>query len=174
MFNAVATESGHLGSLDSARITKTTSHLFGAYFQAELAHELRALGIRVSRDERGKAVIIDAIPDQARDLFSKRAQQAQRLAKAFVKRQGGDWRSMSADQKFKILHQANLTYRSKKYNGSNEREIWREGKDAGLAANAPACMTGTGRQRTVPLPMRRPVKQETGDPACLGGKLQPA
>ncbi|KXV79196.1 hypothetical protein AD953_03125 [Acetobacter malorum] len=50
----------------------------------------------------------------------------------------------------------------------------REGKDAGLAANAPACMTGTGRQRTVPLPMRRAVKQETGDPACLGGKLQPA
>lgn len=129
MFNAVATESGHLGSLDSARITNTTSHMFGAYFQAELAHELRALGVQVRTDERGRAIVIDAIPKQARDMFSKRAKQAQQIAKAFVRRQGGDWQSMSADQKFKILHQANLTYRSKKYDGTNEREIWREQAD---------------------------------------------
>ncbi|MFT9291664.1 MobF family relaxase [Gluconobacter oxydans] len=129
MFNAVATESGHLGSLDSKRITKMTSHLFGAYFQAELAQELRKLGIRVEVDERGKAVMLEAIPDKARELFSKRSKQAKRMAEAFVARQGGDWNAMSADQKFKILHQANLTYRSKKYDGTNEREIWREQAD---------------------------------------------
>lgn len=129
MFNAVATESGHLGSLDSARITKTTSFLFGAYFQAELARELRALGIAVRSDDRGRAIVIEAIPERARDMFSKRHQQAEKLGKAFAKRQGLDWKDLSAAQKFSILHNANLAYRSKKYNGSNEREIWREQAD---------------------------------------------
>lgn len=126
VFNAVATESGHLGSLDTARITKTTSHLFGAYFQAELGQLLREIGVRVRPDERGKAIVIDAIPREVCEAFSKRSKQAEQQAKAFVKRQGGDWKTMSADQKFKVLHQANLAYRSKKYDGTNDREIWRE------------------------------------------------
>ncbi|MFT9222505.1 MobF family relaxase [Gluconobacter oxydans] len=129
MFNAVATESGHLGSLDSKRVTRMTSHMFGGYFQAELASELRKLGVKVVVDDRGKAIMINGIPDAAREHFSKRSKQAERLAKAFVDRQGGDWNEMSAEQKFKILHQANLTYRSNKYTGSNEREIWREEAD---------------------------------------------
>ncbi|MBB2156605.1 relaxase domain-containing protein [Gluconacetobacter diazotrophicus] len=126
MFNAVATESGHLGSLDSKRITKATSHLYGAYFQAHLASLLRDLGIEVHPDERGKAVVIKDIPKNVCEAFSKRSRQAEQQAKAFVKRQGGDWSTLSADQKFKILHQANLAYRSKKYDGTNDREIWRE------------------------------------------------
>ena len=129
MFNAVATESGHLGSLDSKRVTRMTSHMFGGYFQAELASELRKLGVKVVVDDRGKAIMINGIPDAAREHFSKRSKQAERLAKAFVDRQGGDWNEMSAEQKFKILHQANLTYRSNKYTGRNERDIWREEAD---------------------------------------------
>lgn len=126
VFNAVATESGHLGSLDTARITKVTSHLFGAYFQAELAQQLRGLGVRVRPDERGKAIVIESIPRSVCDAFSKRSHQAEAQAKAFVKRQGGDWNTMSAEQKFRVLYQANLAYRSKKYTGTNDREIWRE------------------------------------------------
>ncbi|MBB2169966.1 relaxase domain-containing protein [Gluconacetobacter aggeris] len=126
MLNAVATESGHLGSLDSARITKTTSFMFGAYFQAELARELRGLGIQVSVDKKGRAIVIDGIPQEAKELFSKRNKQASQMAKAYAKRQGLDWNEMSAAQKFSILHTANLAYRSKKYDGSNDREIWRE------------------------------------------------
>ena len=126
LFNAVATASGHLGSLDSARITKTTSHLFGAVFQAELATALRELGIRVRPDDRGRAIVIEAIPKKACDHFSKRGKQALAQAKAFVKRQGGEWEKMSAEQKFQVLHQANLAFRAKKYDGKNDREIWRE------------------------------------------------
>jgi TrwC relaxase/AAA domain len=126
MFNAVATESGHLGSLDSKRVTKATSHLYGAYFQAQLATLLREIGIDVRPDERGKAVVIEGIPQEVCEAFSKRSRQAEQQAKAFVKRQGADWNALSADQKFKILHQANLAYRSKKYDGTNDREIWRE------------------------------------------------
>jgi len=64
MFNAVATESGHLGSLDMARITRATSFMFGAYFQAELATELRALGIQVGTNESGRAIVIGSIPKE--------------------------------------------------------------------------------------------------------------
>ena len=126
MLNAVATASGHLGSLDSARITKTTSHLYGAVFQSELAAALRELGIRGRPDERGRAIVIEAIPKKARNHFSKRGKQALAQAKTFVKRQGGEWETMSAEQKFQVLHQANLAFRAKKYNGKNDREIWRE------------------------------------------------
>ena len=130
VFNAVAAEDGHLGSLDSARITRVTSHLFGAYFQAVLAELLRESGIRVRPDERGKAIVIEDIPRSVCEAFSKRSKQAEKQAKAFVARQGGNWNTMSADQKFKVLHQANLAYRSKKYNGTNDREIWREEAEA--------------------------------------------
>lgn len=107
-----------------------TSHLFGAYFQAVLAELLRESGIRVRPDERGKAIVIEAIPRSVCEAFSKRSKQAEKQAKAFVARQGGNWNTMSADQKFKVLHQANLAYRSKKYNGTNDREIWREEAEA--------------------------------------------
>ncbi|QEO18767.1 MobF family relaxase [Acetobacter vaccinii] len=126
VFNAVATEDGHLGSLDTARVTKMTSHLFGAYFQAELGQQLRSMGVRVRPDERGRAIVIEAIPRDVCEAFSKRSRQAEQQAKAFVKRQGGNWDTLSAEQKFKVLHQANLAYRSKKYDGTNDREIWRE------------------------------------------------
>ena len=126
LLNAVATESGHLGSLDSARITSATSFMFGAYFQAELASELRKLGIAVHVDESGRAIAIDSVPREACELFSKRHSQAEKMGKAYAKRQGLDWNDLSAERKFSILHNANLAYRSKKYNGSNDREFWLE------------------------------------------------
>ncbi|WP_264802851.1 relaxase domain-containing protein, partial [Acetobacter fabarum] len=82
--------------------------------------------IKVSIDARGRAIVIDDISKEVCEAFSKRSKQAEKQAKAFVARQGGDWKTMSADQKFKVLHQANLAYRAKKYTGSNDREIWRE------------------------------------------------
>jgi|GEM_PF-897629 len=126
MFNAVATESGHLGSLDMARITRATSFMFGAYFQAELASELRAMGVQVTANESGRAIVIESIPKAACDLFSKRHSQAAQMGKKYAKEQGLDWDTLSADRKFSILHHANLAYRSKKYDGTNDREIWQE------------------------------------------------
>jgi len=82
LFNAVATQSGHLGSLDSARITKTTSFLFGAYFQAILAERLRELGIEVQVDETHRAIRVNAVPEHARDFFSKRHKDTQIQAAA--------------------------------------------------------------------------------------------
>lgn len=126
LLNIVATESGHLGSLDSQRITDTTAHLYGAYFQAILAQRLRELGIAVHVDERGRAVRISAIPEHARDAFSKRHHDTEARAKSFAKAQGREWAGMSADEKYRVLYETNLRYRQAKYDGGNEREIWRE------------------------------------------------
>lgn len=125
VFNVVATEAGHVGSLDMKRVTSTTAHLYGAYFQAVLARELRALGIEVGYDSRNKAAVISAIPQAAVDLFSKGRRQVQRNAAAFAKRQGLDWDNLSAERKYTIMQTAGLALRKKKYNGKNDREIWR-------------------------------------------------
>ncbi|GBR28553.1 hypothetical protein AA3271_2778 [Gluconobacter japonicus NBRC 3271] len=98
--------------------------MFGAYFQAELARELRKLAIAVHVDESGRAIAIDGVPREACELFSKRHSQAEKTGKAYAKRQGLDWNDLSAERKFAILHNANLAYRSKKYSGSNDKEFW--------------------------------------------------
>ncbi|WP_264784633.1 MobF family relaxase, partial [Asaia bogorensis] len=126
LFNAVATQSGHLGSLDSARITKTTSFLFGAYFQAILAERLRELGIEVQVDETHRAIRVTAVPDQARDFFSKRHKDTQKRAEDFVASQGREWQKLSAEEKFRILSQTNQIFRQAKWTGGNEQEIWAE------------------------------------------------
>lgn len=126
MFNAVATKDGHLGSLDTQRITRTASFLFGAYFQALLAEELRALGIEVAVDERHRAIRVVAIPDHVRDFFSKRHKDTEARAKAFVASQGREWAALPAEDKFKVLAQTNQIFRQAKWTGGNEREIWME------------------------------------------------
>ena len=46
LFNMVVTEDGRVGSLETRALTGTRIHEFGAFFQAQLADELRALGAR--------------------------------------------------------------------------------------------------------------------------------
>ncbi|KXV21253.1 conjugal transfer protein TraA [Acetobacter malorum] len=56
LYNVVVTESGHVGSLDTKRL-RSRVHEFGAFFQAELADELRKLGIAQSYDAKEQAKI---------------------------------------------------------------------------------------------------------------------
>jgi len=125
LFNAVATDNGRIGSLDTKRLHSRV-HEFGAYFQARLADELRALGIRTEYDKQEQAVVIPAIPQVAVDAFSKSRRQTLRFAKTFAESQGLDWETMNAERKFGILAFAGLAARSAKYDGRNDREIWRE------------------------------------------------
>ncbi|WKE49662.1 relaxase domain-containing protein (plasmid) [Gluconobacter oxydans] len=59
LYNVVVTESGHVGSLDTKRL-RSRVHEFGAFFQAELADELRKLGIAQSYDAKEQATVISA------------------------------------------------------------------------------------------------------------------
>ena len=124
-FNLVVTEDGHIGSLDTKRL-QSRVHEFGAYFQAQLADELRRLGIRTAYDAREEAVMLPAIPQAAVDAFSKGRRQTERNAKRFAKEQGLDWNTLSADRKFGLLSSAAVVERKSKQDGRTDREIWRD------------------------------------------------
>jgi hypothetical protein len=124
LFNAVVTEDGRVGSLDTQRLHARV-HEFGGYFQARLAEHLRDLGIRTSYDSQQQAVVLDAIPQKASDLFSKGRRQVERSAKAYAESQGLDWDAMSAEGKFKILAVTGLAARLEKNGKATDREIWR-------------------------------------------------
>ncbi|GAV34202.1 ATP-dependent RecD-like DNA helicase [Roseomonas sp. TAS13] len=130
LFNIVVTDDGRVGSLDTKALSSIRVHEFGAYFQARLAEELRRLGARTSYDKDQQAVVLDAIPQQASDLFSKGRKQVLRSARAYAKRQGLEWDTISAEGKLKILAVTGLASRQEKHGNKNDREIWREQAEA--------------------------------------------
>lgn len=125
LFNIVVTEDGRIGSLDTQRLHARV-HEFGAYFQARLATELRALGIRTAYDKKEEAFVLPAIPQHVVDAFSKGRRKREQDARAFAERQGLDWDVLAADRKFKILQVAGLSERLAKHAGKNDREIWEQ------------------------------------------------
>ena len=125
LFNMVTTEDGHVGSLDTQRL-HTRVHEFGAFAQAFLADELRALGIRVGYNETEQAIVIEAIPQFANDHFSKSGRQVVRGAKEYAKNHGLNWDEMTAEQKFEILHEQAAAERLEKHAGKDDRALWRE------------------------------------------------
>jgi hypothetical protein len=125
LFNLVVTEDGRVGSLDTQRLHSRV-HEFGAFFQARLADELRLLGAATGYDKNQQAVVLEAIRQQAVDLFSKGRRQVLGSAKAYAAAQGLNWDEMSAESKFKILSTAGLASRMKKHGDKNDHEIWRE------------------------------------------------
>ena len=126
LFNMVVTEDGRVGSLDTRALTGTRVHEFGAFFQAQLADELRALGASVRYDKNEQAVVLDAVPQAVVLAFSKGRQQVLRSAKAYATSQGLDWEGMSAEGKFKILATAGLASRLRKHGEMSDRDVWRE------------------------------------------------
>ena len=129
LFNVVVTDDGRVGSLDTQRLHARV-HEFGAFFQAKLAEELRQLGARTGYDKDQRAVVLEAIPGEASDAFSKGRKQVLRSARAYAKRQGLEWNDISAEGKLKILSVTGLASREEKHGNKNDREIWREQAEA--------------------------------------------
>jgi len=123
-FNLVVTEDGRVGSLDTQRLHSRV-HEFGAYGQARLADELRAIGARIGYDKNGQAVVLLAIPQVANDAFSKSTRQVLRNAKVFAHGQGLNWDDLSAEKKTEILSQSGLAARLAKHGTRSDRDLWR-------------------------------------------------
>ena len=124
-FNLVVTADGRVGSLDTKRLNDRV-HEFGAYFQAQLADELRRLGIRVAYDAKHEAVMLPAIPKAAVDAFNKGRRQTERNARRFAKEQGEDWDEMSAERKFGLMSAAATAERLTKHDSRTDQEVWRD------------------------------------------------
>jgi len=125
MFNLVVTADGHIGSLDSAEMHDRV-YEFGAYFQARLADELRALGIEVAYNKAEQAAVIACIPEFARDAFSKGHKATLRKAKDYAQRHGFDWDALPAERKLALLGTTAQHTRLEKFDGKSDRELWRE------------------------------------------------
>ncbi len=125
MFNVVVTADGHVGSLDSAEMHDRV-HEFGAYFQARLADELRALGIEVSYNKAEQAAVIACIPEFARDAFSKGHKATVRKAKDYAQRHGLDWDALPAERKLALLGTTAQHTRLDKFDGKTDRELWHD------------------------------------------------
>jgi hypothetical protein len=125
LMNVVATAEGRIGSLDMRALTDAKVKTIGAYFQIYLAEELKRLGIEVVVGADRQAIAIKAIPDAAKEAFSKRDNQILRKAKAFAKEQGLDWEEMSAEKKLDIMEEASAEGRLGKMQVDQDR-IWRE------------------------------------------------
>ena len=124
-FNLVVTADGRVGSLDTKRLNDRV-HEFGAYFQAQLADELRRLGIRTAYDAKNEAVMLPAIPQAAVDAFSKGRRQTERNAKRFAKEQGVDWDELTAERKFGLMSAAATVERLTKNDTRTDQEVWRD------------------------------------------------
>jgi stage V sporulation protein SpoVS len=101
LFNAVLTDSGRLGSLDLQRL-KGRVHEFGAYYQAHLAQNLRAIGADVALDQETGAARLTAIPDAVRTAFSKRTVDAVTIARKWAAEAGRDWDTLPAEEKIEL------------------------------------------------------------------------
>jgi len=124
-FNLVVTADGRVGSLDTKRLNDRV-HEFGAYFQAQLADELRRLGIVTAYDAKQEAVMLPAIPQAAVDAFSKGRRQTERNAKRFAKEQGVDWDELTAERKFGLMSAAATVERLTKNDTRTDQEVWRD------------------------------------------------
>ena len=121
--NLVVTEDGRIGSIDARALTADRIHEYGAYFQAQLADRLRALGVRIDYDAGEQAVVLPDIPEKAVDLFSKRDRQVLGDAKAFAKDRDLDWDELDFERKKRILHEASAAGKLGKTK-EDERESW--------------------------------------------------
>jgi hypothetical protein len=77
-----------------------------------------------------RCYVLEAIPGQANEVFSKGRKQVLRSARAYAKRQGLEWDNISAEGKLKILGITGLASRQEKHGSKNDREIWREQAEA--------------------------------------------
>ncbi len=123
LFNAVVTASGHVGSLDTKELHGRVKE-FGAYFQAFLANELDAMGIRLEYDQGEQAVAIASIPQTVRDAFSKGHKATVHKARQFAKEQGLDWDAIGVERKLGILNTTAANTRLQKNDGRPDQAIW--------------------------------------------------
>jgi hypothetical protein len=96
--NAVFCEDGRIGSLYTKRIQGFIFEA-DAFYQATLAQKLRDAGFDVVMDAKTGAARMVAVPKDVCDLFSKRSNAGEAMARQFTASRGEDWDALSQDQR---------------------------------------------------------------------------
>jgi hypothetical protein len=98
---SLLTDSGRIGALDLDRLDGFV-HQAGAVYQARVAYHAAQAGIEVAQGPHGEARF-KAIPEEIRNLFSKRTIEAEDAARDMAERRGLDWDTMTGPQKIAML-----------------------------------------------------------------------
>lgn len=156
LFNAVLTDSGRFGSLDLQRL-KGRVHEFGAYYQAHLAQNLRAIGADVMLDQQTGAARLAAIPEAVRTAFSKRTVDAVTIARRWAAEAGRDWDALPPEEKIELAKRGSGVGRQSKNAKRDDRSdftAWNEQADqlgwqhAGVLREGAAPAAQTREERT--------------------------
>jgi hypothetical protein len=122
--NVVLTDNGRVGSLDLQQLNGRV-HEFGAYYQANLAQNLRRLRVAVVLDRETGAVRLPTIPQRVRMAFSKRTHDAAEDARAYAAKIGQDWDSLSPDEKIALVKSGAFASRRSKSDDCGDFQAWR-------------------------------------------------
>ncbi|HEV7267580.1 MAG TPA: relaxase domain-containing protein [Falsiroseomonas sp.] len=122
--NAVVTGRGHVGAMNLRRMTGFV-HVLGAYFHARLATRGREAGMRVELDPRTGSAVLSDIPQSLREELGRRTREAEAEAKAYARRRGLDWDTLSAKRRTRLLKVGARRTQASGRDGMAELENWR-------------------------------------------------
>lgn len=123
--NLVLTEGGHLGALD-LNATRTRIHEYGAFYQAQLAANLRRIGVVVELEERTGMARLPAIPERVCEAFSKRTRDGTQAAREEAAKRGLDWDAMTPDMQVDFLKGGTKAARKSKADDLSDFAAWRD------------------------------------------------
>ena len=125
--NAVFTESGRVGSLDTKGLEGFIFEADGLY-HARLGTKLREAGFAVELDERTGGVRMCAVPDDISDLFSKRSNAGEAIARKTAAEADERWDDLTAAQQTSRIEIATQSWEQMEKGGKDEKadfEGWR-------------------------------------------------
>lgn len=144
---AVFCDDGTVGSVDSLAMHDRV-HEVGAYYQAHLATNLRALGVDVVLDEKTESARLTAVPEPLSNLFSKRSQDGEAEARKMVAEMGRDWDSMHSLELAGLVKWGTRTARQTKDTSEIEGDLaaWQaQAKAAGYEHRSVVDLEAKGR-----------------------------
>ncbi|MDN3563044.1 MobF family relaxase, partial [Paeniroseomonas aquatica] len=122
--NLVLTDGGHLGALDLSP-TRTRIHEFGAFYQAQIAANLRRVGVAVELEERTGMARLPAISEAVCEAFSKRTRDGTEAARTEAAKRNLDWDAMTPDMQVAFLKGGTKAARKNKEDDLSDFAAWR-------------------------------------------------
>jgi conjugative relaxase-like TrwC/TraI family protein len=119
MPNAVFSESGKVGSLDTAAIGGFIFEA-DAFYHARIGQKLRDAGFEVELDHKTGAARMPIVPDDVRTLFSKRTLAGEALARKMVADEGLDWDALAPEQRATRTKNATQSFEQKQKGGKDD------------------------------------------------------
>ena len=122
--NLVLTEGGHMGALD-LKAAHGRIREFGAFYQAQIAANLRRVGVAVELEKRTGMARLPAISEAVCEAFSKRTRDGTEAAREEAAKRGLDWDAMLPDMQVDFLKGGTKAARKSKADDLSDFAAWR-------------------------------------------------